>query len=180
MDLTKLKDDGDVFRALGYVSLYDTYLKETIDLCFDQLLAFKYNAKFLNINSYKEKLNFCISVLNDLYKKFAEDTSEMGKKLSVVLIHLGTCENLLSWTHTLLTNRRYDDQLDLQHKQVKAGEKRIKDISSKELYVQANLIAGFLINLSYAYADIIPMAIELDGLVESYLSKEHKEALLEL
>jgi hypothetical protein len=145
-----LKDDGDIIRGLGLVTLYSAYLEEQIDnLC----------AMLGGIEEFGEdKLRWPISRKVKHAKKLLSKLD--GPEITNLIINLNTCLALFEDRNELVHGRIYGGTFDRPHT-LKSGRPNIPDreVDSAELYQLANEFYDFRTEIYRPMIFKIPRAL---------------------
>lgn len=127
-----LVNDGDIVRALGYVTLYSAYVEEAIDDCVEVLLAADPAVDVrIRRQPASEKIRYCGRQL--------ESYGEIPTELRYLLGALEHIRRLLERRHDVVHGRIYGGvpgQGDVR----RSGRQGIPDrqVTSEELYALAN------------------------------------------
>lgn len=151
-----IRDDGDIIRGLGFVTLYAAYLEEQIDnllFILDKIAPYDEAKQRWPIS---RKIKHAIKVLKTLDAGEFPDLAE----------YLRTCLDLYEDRNELLHGRIYGnfDRTDT----LKSGRPNIPDreIESSELYELANKFDDF------SAAIIRPMIFKIPNALAKYLAKQ--------
>jgi hypothetical protein len=149
-----IKDDGDIIRGLGFVTLYSGYLEEAIEDCFDVVVGFRPPAASTKIYETwpaSAKARYCRSEIAE-FVGVNHDMRSLTEALNYAL-------HLLERRHEVIHGRIYGGLggPDVQRSDRKGKPDR--EITSGELYNLANnlfnahhaLMADALFTLDHAF-----------------------------
>ncbi|MDH5730853.1 MAG: hypothetical protein OEZ58_17840, partial [Gammaproteobacteria bacterium] len=123
-----LTDDGDIPRAVGYVTIYSAYLEERIDdLLFKLDPLEKYEAQERKW-PISRKLKKCENILKSVDHDVARE----------ILSDLELCKDQFEWRNKIIHGRIYAPEYHAEN--LKSGRTNVPDIkaTSEEIYTLAN------------------------------------------
>ena len=153
-----LADNGDIVKALGFVTLYAAYLEEAVDLCTDAAAQTdKERPEKLDKWPTSRKLEYCTEQL----ERYAAKNADADNFIQ----DCRECLALLEERNDVVHGRIYagmGDEPDIR----KSGRRGVPDkpIASKELYELANQLFEASTNMTRAGLFTIPRIIKLETL----------------
>ena len=149
-----LTDDGDIVKALGFVTLYAAYLEESVDLCVDAMAAVDKDApKRLKRWPISDKLEYCEEQLEPL----ARDNNEMARLID----NCSYAQTLFERRNDVVHGRIYGG-LGGEPDVRRSGRAGVPDraIDSKELYELANTLFDACTPFMHGAEFAIPRALK--------------------
>jgi hypothetical protein len=129
-----LTDNGDIIKALGFVTLYAAYLEESIDLCVDALAAVDEQVpKRLKRWPISDKLEYC--------KEQLEPLARGNNEMAGLIDNCSYAQSLFELRNDVVHGRIYGG-LGGEPDVRRSGRSGMPDrpIDSKELYELANTL----------------------------------------
>lgn len=123
-----LKDDGDIPRAVGYVTIYSAYLEERIDDLLFKLAPLEKYEEQERKWPISRKLKKC----EDILKKVDHDVA------TEILSDLEKCKQHFEWRNEIIHGRIYAPEYHAEN--LKSGRPNVPDreATSEEIYTLAN------------------------------------------